>query len=191
MLLINTKKIIEICLIISMLFICGCAYQQMAIKKDYDFSKIKRIAVIGFSSHRDYRNSGDVVADEFIMQLMNKGFSVIERSKIDVLLRERQISQLDSETATKVGRMLGVDVVITGSVIKYMEDQKTTVYNTDKDGKTTSQITMSEAEAEVSARMVDVLSGEIVWTSRNRDKAFDIADAISYVVSGLITSLKW
>lgn len=182
-------KFIIIGIIISVF--CGCAYQQVAIKKGYDFSKIKRVAVVGFSGYSNFRNSGDVVADEFIMQLINKGFSVIERSRIDVLMRERQIRQMDSETAKDIGKILGVDVIITGSVIKYVEDNKSTVYNTDSDGRMTSQITMSEARSEITARMIDVQSGEIVWTSRNQDVAFDIADAVSYTVSGLLSTLKW
>lgn len=185
----KTKYITIAILIIAV--ISGCAYQQVAMKKDYDFTKIKRVAVVGFAGYSGFRNSGDVVADEFIMQLLNKGMSVIERSRIDVLMRERQIRQMDSETAKDIGKILGVDVVITGSVVKYVEDNKSIIYNTDKDGRTTSQITMSEARTEIYARMIDVQSGEIVWTSRNHDVALDIADAVSYTVSGLLSTLKW
>lgn len=185
------KKTILLILIISIL--SGCGLYNVATKKDYDFSKIKRIAAVEFSSNRTYKNSGEVVSDEFVLQLMKKGYSVIERRKIDTILKEQNLGEsnrLESSTVKKIGKILGVNVVITGTVIKYQEDQNITVYTTDKDGRVTSQIILQQAEVEVSARMFDVETGEIVWTAKDSDRGFDISDAVSYVVSSLIRSIK-
>ncbi|MFH1824901.1 MAG: GNA1162 family protein [Candidatus Firestonebacteria bacterium] len=185
------KKIILLILIISIL--SGCGLYSVATKKDYDFSKIKRVAVVGFSSNRTYKNSGEVVSDEFVLHLMKEGYSVIERSKIDAILREQNLGEsnrLESSTVKKIGKILGVDAVITGTVIKYHEDENTSVYTTDKDGKVTSQIILQQAEVEVSARMFDVETGEIIWTAKDSDRGFDISDAVTYVVASLIRSIK-
>jgi len=185
------KKIKLLVLILSVL--SGCGSYNVAIKKDYDFSKVKRIAVVSFSSNRAYKNSGDVVSDEFILQLIRKGYSVIERNKIDTVLREQNLGEsnrLEASTVKQIGKILGVDAIITGTIIKYQEDQNITVYTTDKDGKVTSQMTLQQAEVEISARMFDVETGEIVWIARDSDRGFDISDAVSYVVSSLISSIK-
>ncbi|MEI7904546.1 MAG: CsgG/HfaB family protein [Candidatus Firestonebacteria bacterium] len=170
-----------------MLLASACAVKY-TMKKDYDFSKIKRIAVINFSDNSGFRNSGEVVADEFVMQMIGKGYNVIERNKIEVLLRERQIADLSDYK--QIGRLLGVDAIITGSVIKYHENMEQTVYFTDSTGKMTSQIIMTQAEVEISARMIDAATGEIVWTARNGDVAFELSDAVGYCVSGVIDVLK-
>ena len=180
-------KKLSIALIALILLASSCSVRY-TIKKDYDFSKIKRLAVINFSGNSSFRNSGEVVADEFVMQMIGKGYNVIERNKLDVLLREKSLS--DQSDYKQIGRLLGVDAIITGSVVKYHENMEQTVYTTDSTGRTTSQIIMTQAEVELSARMIDAATGEIVWTARNGDVAFELSDAVGYAASGLIDSLK-
>lgn len=175
------------------MFLGGCSSARFSISKEYNFSGIKRIAVTGFSSHLDYRNSGEAVADEFLTQLMGKGFKVIERNKINAILGEQQLAssgKLDPETIKRAGKLLGVDVILTGSVVKYVEDRKTLVYFTDKDGNTTSQSQLQQAEISISARLFDVESGEVVWSGSDRDSGFEIGDAIYSAVYSLVSSIK-
>ncbi len=54
----------------------GCA-SRSAILKGYDFTQIKRIAVLDFSGQEP--NSGKIVADEFVRQFMFKGIDVVDR----------------------------------------------------------------------------------------------------------------
>ena len=180
-------------LLITMVFLAGCSSQRVAVKKDYNFAKIQRVAILGFSSHMDYRNSGDVVADEFVTQFMKRGFQVVERSKINSILGEQQLAtmnKLDPDTVKKVGKILGVDAILTGSVMKYMEDKNTVVYYNDKDGNPTSQSYLQLAEVSVNARLFDVETGEIVWSGSDRDSGFEISDAIYGVASGLVSTIK-
>ncbi|MFH1074255.1 MAG: GNA1162 family protein [Candidatus Firestonebacteria bacterium] len=180
-------------LLIIAVFLSGCSSQRVAIKKDYDFSRIKRVAVLGFSSHMDYRNSGDVVADEFVLQLMNKGFKIVERSKINSILGEQQLysaNKIDEATIKKVGKILGVDAILTGSVIKYIEDKNTVIYYNDKEGNPASQSYLQLAEVSVNARLFDVETGEVVWSGSDHDSGLDISDAIYGVAFGLVNTIK-
>ncbi len=178
-------KNIFIMLIIALLF-TGCAVRY-SVKKGYDFTKIKRIAVCEFSGNSVFANSGDIVADEFVMQMIDKGYNVMERNKVNLLIRERN---LDSSDYSRLGKLLGVDAILTGSVSKYSEDAGRTFYYTDSSGNTRTDVSMSRAVVGVSARLIDVNTGEIVWTARNDDEAFDVANAVTFVVAGLLDSFK-
>ncbi len=178
------KKIILVCL--SLFMLLGCAVRY-SVKKGYDFTKVKRIAVCEFSGTSVLANSGDIVADEFVLQMIEKGYNVIERSKVNLLIRERN---LDSTDYGRLGKLLGVDAILTGSVTKYAEDASRMIYYTDSSGVLRSEATISRAVVGVSARLIDVNTGEVVWTARNDDEAFDIQNAVSFVVAGLLDSFK-
>ena len=186
------KKLLVLSLIAAM-FLAGCSSTRFSISKDYDFTRIKRIAVTDFSNHLEYRNSGDSVADEFLTQLMKKGYKIVERNKINSILGEQQLAdsnKLDPETIKRAGKILGVDAILTGSVVKYVQDSKTIVYFTDKDGNTSSQSMLQQAEISISARLFDVESGEVIWSGSDRDSGFEISDAIYGVVYSLVSSMK-
>ncbi len=54
--------------------------------------------------------------------VQNGSYSVVERSRIDAILREQNFGatgRVDSSTAAEIGRILGVDYVILGSVTRF------------------------------------------------------------------------
>jgi TolB-like protein len=63
---------------------------------------------------------GTYVAEELITHLVQLGsFNVVERQLLDKLLGEQKIEQtgaIDPATAKRVGRILGVDAIVTGSI---------------------------------------------------------------------------
>ena len=73
-------------------------------------------------------NLGKVVADLLITRLVQDGSaSVIERAALDKLVAEQNFTNSDRTdplTAAKLGRLLGVDAIILGSITNYVfEDQ--------------------------------------------------------------------
>src|SRR3954452_10406094 len=68
-------------------------------------------------------NVGKAVVDLLINRLVRDGScSVIERSAIDKLLAEQNLSnsdRFDPQTAAKLGRLLGVDAIVLGSITQY------------------------------------------------------------------------
>ncbi len=75
-------------------------------------------------------NLGKAAADLLITKLVQDGnVSVIERSAIDKLLTEQNFSnsdRTDPVTAAKLGRVLGVDAIILGTITRYDYADKTT-----------------------------------------------------------------
>jgi len=139
----------------------GCVEQPQMINIER-LSELNRLAVLPFedSPGMHGRNSGNAVAGFVTGELLkHKRYRIIERSKIKSVLDEQdlQISDLiDPETAVKIGKMLGVDGVILGSVSEYEMD-KTQVY--------IHMIPIITKEYKVGAtlRMIDVTNGEIVY----------------------------
>jgi curli biogenesis system outer membrane secretion channel CsgG len=75
-------------------------------------------------------NLGKAAADLLITKLVQDGnLSVLERSAIDKLLAEQDFSntnRTDPATAAKLGRVLGVDTIILGTITHYDYVDKTT-----------------------------------------------------------------
>ena len=84
---------------------------------------IRRIAVLPFENPFDDRVAGPLIAEELNLQFGKLGtFDLIERSRITELLKEQDfdtLSRLDASTAAKIGKLLGVQAVVMGSVTKF------------------------------------------------------------------------
>lgn len=94
------------------------------------------------------------LSDMLINTLYESGkFSIVERSQIDKVLKEQkfQASELTYEQVAKVGRILGVNAVLVGTV-NFLAEHK------NMDGSVTG-------EYNVDVRAVDVESGEVVTTA--------------------------
>ncbi|OGR66860.1 MAG: hypothetical protein A2081_03040 [Elusimicrobia bacterium GWC2_61_19] len=83
----------------------------------------KTIAVAGFS-YADGRAStdGNIVAERFTTELINhKTLKVVERKQIEKVLGELKLQNagaIDPESAKKVGRMLGADLLVIGGMVE-------------------------------------------------------------------------
>jgi len=179
--------------------ISGCA-PDMAVKPGYDFSRIRRIAVLNFEG-----SGADGVADLFIMELLKAGFDIAERSHLENLLKEQDMGlsgRLDPSTVKNIGKMLGVDAILMGSVIGYAPAQKRVVYFALGDTPVITPgllvverginyiVYQVDAEVSISARMVDVETGSVVWAARDSYRGFTTENALLTVVFFLSDSLK-
>jgi len=189
------KKLLTTILCIYILAVSGCG-PRVAIKKDYDFSKIKRIAVTPFTSSNAYFSTndiaGDAVADEFIIQFMQKSIDIVERFKLDAVMKEFSLASsgmLDSETVKKIGKLVGADAILAGTVFQYLPNRRDIIYVDDGTGSKRQEIFMVDAEIGLSVRLIDVETGVIVWAGNYRYNSFYIESAIRGAVTGLIHSL--
>ena len=92
-----------------------------------DFSKTK-IAVLDFQlqgENFDSKDMGTIVAEWFITAMVREGrFDVVERRMLEKILGEQKLAMtgiVDANSATQIGKLLGVKVIITGSVMKLKE----------------------------------------------------------------------
>ncbi|MCZ2154510.1 MAG: curli production assembly protein CsgG [Bryobacterales bacterium] len=141
----------------------------------------KRVAVLDFEygtvqtwvSHMFGQNVdvGRGVSDLLVEKLLATGkYSLIERSALDKVLKEQNFSnsdRADSTTAAKIGAVLGVDAIITGSITKFGSDDNSTGlggFGRSLGGFGMGGIKLKNAKAVVgiSARIIDVNTAEIL-----------------------------
>jgi curli biogenesis system outer membrane secretion channel CsgG len=137
------------------------AYEGMA----QDLSALKkRIAVINFEDRSGYgHNIGQGVADMLVTSLVeSERFIVIERAELDEILKEQGLGQtglVTPQSAAKVGQLLGLQRIITGSITEFGSKQ-------DKVGGGIGGfnigVSTTTARVAVDIRIVNVNTGEIV-----------------------------
>jgi curli biogenesis system outer membrane secretion channel CsgG len=145
--------------------------------------KKKRVAVLNF----DYGtvqsqvsgmfgtnvDVGKGISDLLVQQLVTDGkYSMIERNAIDKILGEQNFGnsdRVDAATAAKIGKVLGVDAVVMGTITQFGRDDQNKTYGGGAVGGVTSKFGIGglqkrEAKAVVgiTARMVDTSTGEIL-----------------------------
>ncbi len=116
-------------LALSLLFSLDCATVRPYRVTNYFGSprlrerRLVRVAVLPFENLTKEPAAAGIVAEEFTLQLGRTGlFSLIERSRIEELWQEQDLdttSRFDQATAVRIGKMLGAEAVILGSVTKF------------------------------------------------------------------------
>ncbi len=175
----------------------GCARPRVAFMPGYDFTQINQIGVLKFdSSQVDFVSGYDpgyMVADEFVLQFLNEGVRVVERSRLEEVLREHALwrsGDIDPETVKEMGKILGVDVLMLGTVTRYIPDEKNRIYVRDREGNVKEEIFLVDAEVSISARMVDVVTGEVIWAGAYSYNSFYIETAVRHAVNALFNSIS-
>ncbi len=86
-------------------------------------SQIAKVAVVPFPDLNGYQSAlGEFIAEELITQLFvqNPGqFAVVERRQLNKVLAEQKLSTssvFEADNISKVGKILGVDAIVTGSI---------------------------------------------------------------------------
>ena len=78
------------------------------------------VAVLPFESKGDAKTLGEIVLDKLTTSLVNlQRFNVMERSKLEELLKEQKLGMsgiIDASTAAQVGKNIGVEGIVLGSV---------------------------------------------------------------------------
>jgi curli biogenesis system outer membrane secretion channel CsgG len=134
----------------------------MSIASAADKGKV-RIAVMDFQNNSDWYwwgdNLGRAAADELVTQLVKTGkFSVIERDKLQAVLDEQALGSsgaVQPSTAAKIGKILGVQLILTGSITKFS-------IKTISGGISFVRGSYSNAESAVDVRLIDTSTAEIL-----------------------------
>lgn len=114
---------------------------------------------------------GKGISDLLVQQLVTDGkYSLIERNAIDKILNEQNFAnsdRADPATAARIGKVLGVDAVIMGSITQFGRDDQNKTYgggvaSLSKFGLGGVQKREAKAVVGITARMVDTTTGEIL-----------------------------
>lgn len=129
-----------------------------------DKSTKPRLAVLEFKNKADnqwwYSGGAEAAQDVFVTELVKSGkFRVVEREQLAALMEEKNLTlsgDVDPATAVKIGKLLGVNYLLTGAVTEYG--------NTNVGG---GGFGVSAGKrkfvAALNARLIDTSTGEVVW----------------------------
>ena len=147
------------------------------------FAQKKRVAVLNFeygtvrsSAQAIFGTDQDVgkgISDMLVQKLVEDGkYSVIERNALDKVLGEQNFSnsdRADASTAAKIGRILGVDAIIIGSITQFGRDDQHTNVGAGGFGGYGSKLGIggvgthkAKAVVGITARLVNTSTGEIL-----------------------------
>jgi curli biogenesis system outer membrane secretion channel CsgG len=142
---------------------------------DFGYATVKTQVQAYFGTDQDI---GKGISDLLIAQLLDGGeYRVIERSALDKILKEQNFSNSDRAnpaTAAKIGGLLGVDAMIIGDITAFGNDDKH--YGGSSAGCAVWHgcgvgglgISKKKVIVEITARMVDVNTGEILASVTGR-----------------------
>src|SRR5215831_6740627 len=92
---------------------------------DFDYATVHCNVAAYFGSDVDIRKG---ISDLLVTSLVKDGsYSVIERKSIDKIMTEQNFSnsdRADPSSAAKIGKLLGVDAMIVGSITQFGDDTK-------------------------------------------------------------------
>jgi len=149
-----------------------------------------RVAIVDFEYATVYSNVsaifgtnvdvGKGITDLLVTYLVKDGsYSVIERKALDKILAEQNFSnsdRADANSAAKIGKMLGVDAIIVGSITQFGNDTKNTGIGGVGAGLGKVGIggfgqKQSKAVVGINARLVNVDTGEIMAVAEGKGES--------------------
>ncbi|MDE2293226.1 MAG: hypothetical protein KGL53_14180 [Elusimicrobia bacterium] len=120
----------------------------------------RRIGVVDFENKTKYgQRLGDVASDILVTELTKTGrFVVVERDKLDKIMAEQKLQSsgaIDPRTAVKMGKILGLNAIVTGAVSEFGVKTEGSDYLLVQSKRET-------AEATVDVRVVDAETGQVL-----------------------------
>ncbi|HEV7784133.1 MAG TPA: CsgG/HfaB family protein [Thermoanaerobaculia bacterium] len=123
-----------------------------------------RIAVLEFKNKADnqwwYHGGAAAAQDVFVTELVKSGkFRVVDREQLEAMMQEKHLTQsgdIDKSTAMKLGKILGLNYLLTGAVTEYG--------NTDVSGGG-GGVSAGKRKfvAALNARLINASTGEVLW----------------------------
>ncbi len=162
----------------SSLFLCAAllgAVLTPALLDAADKSTKPRIAVIQFKNKADnqwwWHGGAEAAQDVFVTELVKSGkFRVMEREALAALMEEKNLTlsgDVDPSSAVKVGKLLGVNYLLTGSVTEYGTTDKG-AHGPGVRGLPGFAVGKRSFVAAMNARLIDTSTGEVVWADEAR-----------------------
>ncbi len=145
------KRILIACLLTVTVLVCGCATQvgESQARIGYDFSKLDKVAVLDVSGEGS-QAARNQIGDFFVLELLKRGYAPVERQQVDAILKEQGFQNTtgitSTEGAVKAGKILNVPAVVLVSIPD------------------------NEEEVSMTAKLVDVEDGTILWQSTGHGK---------------------
>ena len=90
--------------------------------------QVKRVAVMPFTAPRGAGSfSGAIVSERLVIQILARGeLDLVERRFLDKILEEQRLGVfgiMDQDTVKTLGKVLGVDAILTGTIVELKGDR--------------------------------------------------------------------
>jgi curli biogenesis system outer membrane secretion channel CsgG len=122
----------------------------------------RRIGVVDFQNKTAYGQNrlGTSASDILITELAKSGkFIVVERDKLDKIMEEQKLGlsgAVDANTAAKVGKILGLNAIVTGAISQFGTETEGSEY-------LVTQSKNQVVKCTVDIRVVDAETGQILY----------------------------
>ncbi len=166
------------------------------------------VAIMDFenkSQHGGWR-LGQGASDILTTELVKAGkFDVMERDRLAAIIKEQNLGasgRIDPSTAARIGKIIGVEYIITGAITEYGQSKSSLGFQDIKLGKTgyhatvdirminaaTGQIVFADSESHSGSSYAGSLFGISAEESFNEKKATDVMRAAIKNLAAKITS---
>jgi len=157
-------KIVTYTLLIAVLMIGGCySSQESSFRAGYDFTGLEKVAIVAVEGTVKSETARDQIADFFAMELLEQGYAPVGRAQVRASLKEQEADLEDlttTEGAVEVGLILNVPAVLTISIPHF------------------------GPEISITAKMIDVEDGSILWLASGSGKGEGPLSGIFGFVTG-------
>jgi len=90
--------------------------------------EVKRVAVVPFTGPRGSSSfSGSILSERLVIQILARGeLDLVERRFLDKVLEEQRLGVfgiMDQDTVKTLGKVLGVDAILTGTIVELKGDR--------------------------------------------------------------------
>jgi curli biogenesis system outer membrane secretion channel CsgG len=174
------KRLLGITFLILALGPVGWAQNKKRVAvMNFDYAAVQSSVNSIFGANADV---GKGVADLLVTRLVNDGmYSVIERKALDKIIAEQNFSNSDRanpDTAAKIGRLLGVEAIIMGSITQFGRDDKSLGVGGGALGGVTGRFGLggvgkrqAKAVVGINARLVNTDTGEILAVAEGKGES--------------------
>jgi curli biogenesis system outer membrane secretion channel CsgG len=163
------RKVPSIFLLCALALLPAAAQEKRRVAiMDFGYGTVMTSVQAIFGTNQDI---GKGISDLLVNQLVNDGtYRVFERAALDKIINEQNFSNSDRAnpaTAAKIGALAGVDTIIIGDITTFGRDDKNygggaVGYGLGKVGLGGVGVHKAKAVVEITARIVDVNTGEIL-----------------------------
>lgn len=141
-------KAVFIGLLLTTMVLAGCASSEAESQAaiGYDFSALDRVAIVEVTGRIYGEAVKNQVANMFMMELMERGYTVVERSQVKAVLKEQEFQSSDITTdqgAARAGQILNVPAVMMIDIPKYKDEK-----------------------VSMTAKMIEVETGAVLWVGQ-------------------------
>lgn len=160
------RRTVASAVVLGVVVLSGCARSQPQhfVHPTYDFSNVKKVAVLPFENLTSEQQAGERVRKAVIAEMLAQGVvDVVEPGQVNLALNRlsiQSVTTLSTDDFKKLGDALGVQALFLGSVDVY---ERVSVGGG------------SFPEVTISLRAVDAQTGTIVWSSTNTKGGVSLA----------------